>query len=99
MDELFDRVTEGTKEQPSTPRLIETRHDKKVYCKMKCKYVTNREEERNMTDECQPVSKAKYTTMEDTAHRTESKQVDEEQHHPLAKQLSYQYNTCMPTKF
>ena len=33
------------------------------------------------------MSKAKYTTMEDTAHRTESKQVDEEQHHPVAKQL------------
>jgi hypothetical protein len=54
---------------------------------MKCKYVTNKEEERNMTEECQPVSKAKYATMEDTAQRPDSKQVDNEQHHPVAKLL------------
>ena len=40
-----------------------------------------------MTEECQPVSKAKYATMEDTAHRPDSKQVDNEQNHPVAKLL------------
>ena len=30
--------------------LTETRHDKKVHCKLKYKYVTNKDEERNMTE-------------------------------------------------
>ena len=58
-----------------------------VHCKLKYKHVTNKEEERNMAEECQPVSKAKYTTVKDTAHRQKSKEVDEEQHQTVAKQL------------
>ena len=49
--------------------------------------MTNKEEEKNMTEECQPVSKAKYSNVKDTAHKQESKQVDEEQYHPAAKQV------------
>ena len=41
-------------EQRLLNRVTETRHYEKVHCKMKYKYVTNREEERNMTDECPP---------------------------------------------
>ena len=40
------------------------------------KYMTNKEEERNMTEECQSVSKAKYSTEKDTV----TKQVCEEVH-------------------
>ena len=36
---------------------------------MKCKYVTNKEEERNMTEEYQSVSKANYSTKKDTVTR------------------------------
>ena len=54
---------------------------------MKFKFVTDKEEERNITEERQPVSKAKYSTVKDTAHKQESKQVDEEQYHPVAKQV------------
>ena len=73
--ELLDRVTEGTKEPASTLKLTETRHDEKVHCKMKYKYVTNMKEERNMTEECQSVSKAKYSTEKDTVTKQECKGV------------------------
>ena len=50
VDGLLDRMPEETKEPASALKLTETRHDEKVHCKLKCKYVTNNDEERNKTE-------------------------------------------------
>ena len=45
-----------------------------------------------MTEGCQLIPKIKYSTVRDTAHRMECKQVDEEQHHPVTWQVCEEVN-------
>ena len=42
---------------------------------------------RHMTEECHSMPNFKYSTMRDTAHRQECKQVVEKQHHPVTRQV------------
>ena len=56
------------------------------------KCLLKNQDHQHMTEGCQLMPKIKYSTVRDTAHRQECKQVDEEQHHPVTWQVCEEVN-------